>query len=83
MKNKRLIPILLAALMIVSAVFAAAASAANITYFRLFDPALDSQKHPEEVAADPHSYTGQFLRSILKQKNGQTRGKAARSKKNG
>ena len=52
MKNKRFIPILLVALMIVSAVFSAAASAANITYFRLFDPALDPQKYPEEVAAD-------------------------------
>ena len=52
MKRSRFITLLLASLMIMSAVFSAAASAAGNYSYALFNRALDSQKYPEEVATD-------------------------------
>ena len=50
-KMKRIITFILLTVMLASCVFAVTSAGAKYAY-RLFDPALDSKKHPEEIAAD-------------------------------
>ena len=52
MKKLRLICAVLCAVMLLSAIVSVGVSAAERYEYKLYDPALDAQKHPEEIAAD-------------------------------